>query len=83
MTVPASLVQADIVARPLEQASTLPGYMYADPAFHGFDAERIFAKSWQLICGAGKLAKAGDHDWVNFYRQDDFAVTAYYYLDRP
>ena len=61
MTAPVSLVQADILARPLEQASTLPGYMYADPAFHGFDVERIFAKSWQLICGAGKLAKAGDH----------------------
>jgi len=29
------------------------------------------------------LAGAGDHDWTNFYRQDDFAVTAYYYLDRP
>jgi hypothetical protein len=32
---------------------------------------------------ASALAKAGDHDWVNFYRQDDFAVTAYYYLDKP
>lgn len=29
------------------------------------------------------LAKAGDNDWVCFNRSDDYAVTAYYYLDRP
>jgi len=32
---------------------------------------------------AAALAKAGDQDWMNFYRSDDYAVTAYYYLDRP
>jgi choline monooxygenase len=58
---PASLAHADISSLPLELASTLPGYMYADPAFHSFDAETIFAKNWQSICGAEKLAKAGDH----------------------
>ena len=26
-------------------------------------------------------ADAGD--WVNFYRSDDYAATAYFYLDRP
>ncbi|HEY1991870.1 MAG TPA: aromatic ring-hydroxylating dioxygenase subunit alpha, partial [Gammaproteobacteria bacterium] len=61
MNTPARLAHADVVARPLEQAATLPGYMYADPAFHAFDAERIFARSWQLLCGAQKLANAGDH----------------------
>lgn len=59
--VPANLITADCSSKPLEQATTLPGYMYADPTFHGFDAERIFARNWQLICGAEKLAKAGDH----------------------
>lgn len=29
------------------------------------------------------LAKTGTDDWLNFYRSDDYAVTAYYYLDRP
>jgi hypothetical protein len=29
------------------------------------------------------VAKAPDNDWINFYRSDDYAVTAYYYLDRP
>jgi hypothetical protein len=29
------------------------------------------------------LAQAGPNDWTNFYRSDDYAVTAYYYLNRP
>jgi hypothetical protein len=32
---------------------------------------------------ADDLAKAGDRDWLCFYRSDDYAVTAYYYLDKP
>jgi hypothetical protein len=29
------------------------------------------------------LKEADDRDWMNFYRSDDYAVTAYYYLDKP
>jgi len=29
------------------------------------------------------LAEADADDWVNFYRSDDYAATAYYYLDTP
>ena len=29
------------------------------------------------------LAMAGANDWVNFYRSDDYAATAYFYLDSP
>jgi hypothetical protein len=29
------------------------------------------------------LAQAAPNDWTNFYRSDDYAVTVYYYLDRP
>jgi hypothetical protein len=29
------------------------------------------------------LDKADAQDWLNFYRSDDYAVTAYYYLNRP
>lgn len=32
---------------------------------------------------AGALAHADAHDWLNFYRSDDYAATAYFYLDRP
>lgn len=29
------------------------------------------------------ISGAEDRDWLNFYRSDDYAVTAYYYLNRP
>jgi hypothetical protein len=29
------------------------------------------------------INSADGKDWMNFYRSDDYAVTAYYYLDRP
>lgn len=61
MKAPASFVAADHAARPLEEARTLPGYAYADPAFHGFDLESIFAGNWQLVSHAEKLKDAGDH----------------------
>jgi len=32
---------------------------------------------------ANELTKADDQDWLCFYRSDDYAVTAYYYLDKP
>lgn len=30
-----------------------------------------------------ELENADSRDWLNFYRSDDYSVTAYYYLDRP
>ena len=32
---------------------------------------------------ADALARADANDWVNFYRSDDYAATAYFYLDSP
>jgi len=32
---------------------------------------------------AAAIAGATGQQWMNFYRTDDYAVTAYYYLDRP
>ncbi len=61
MRAPASFVATDHVSRPLEEASTLPGYAYADPEFHGFDLASIFARNWQLVSHAEKLKDAGDH----------------------
>lgn len=29
------------------------------------------------------ITEGGAQDWVNFYRSDDYAATAYFYLDRP
>lgn len=60
-SVPATLRREDLESRPLAEALTLPAYMYADPAFHAFDAQAIFARSWQLVGRAGEVATAGDH----------------------
>jgi hypothetical protein len=35
------------------------------------------------VDSAKMIAEAKDNDWMNFYRSDDYAVTAYYYLDKP
>lgn len=42
-----------------------------------------FTKLWHKPDMSAILQTIPDRDWVNFYRTDDYAVTAYYYLDRP
>lgn len=58
---PEILSRRDMAARDLEDAVTLPGYAYADPAFHGFERDCIFARTWQLVGRADQLREAGDH----------------------
>lgn len=58
---PASLRAEDLVSKPLTDASTLPAYVYADPEFHAFDRQAVFASSWQLIGRASQLSGVGDH----------------------
>ena len=45
----------------LEDAVTLPGYAYADPAFDVFERDAIFARSWHLVGRADQVREAGDH----------------------
>ena len=61
MKPPASLDPADCRALPLEAASTLPAYAYADQEFHAFEREMVFGTGWQLISCAEKLRNPGDH----------------------
>lgn len=42
-----------------------------------------FTKLWHKPDADAILQSVPDRDWVNFYRVDDYAVTAYYYLNRP
>ena len=60
--------------------------------YYARDVEELRAKGVPLqpvsVNGKGLLdggftGKVNDDDWMNFYRSDDYAVTAYYYLDRP
>ena len=58
---PAAFDPADYRALPLQVAATLPAAAYADTEFHLFDREAVFARSWQLVSRAEKLAQTGDH----------------------
>jgi choline monooxygenase len=58
---PAAFDPADYRVLPLQAAVTLPAVSYADPEFHDFEREAVFARSWQLVSRAEKLAQAGDH----------------------
>ena len=59
--VPASLRPGDMLSRPLSEARTLPAYAYADPAFHVFDLQHIFAVSWQPVGRADQVREVGYH----------------------
>jgi choline monooxygenase len=58
---PAGFKAEDYRPLPLESATTLPATCYADPEFHEFDRDAVFAQSWQLVSRGPKLARPGDH----------------------
>ncbi len=58
---PAAFRPEDYRTLALEAAATLPAACYADPEFHAFDRDAVFAKSWQLVSRAEKLKAPGDH----------------------
>lgn len=45
----------------IRQASTLPAWCYTDPAFLALAAERVFARSWQLVADTDRVRVPG---WV-------------------
>jgi choline monooxygenase len=49
------------VDRLLEAGHTLPASWYADPEVYRLENERIFDRSWHLVCRQDRLAKTGDH----------------------
>ena len=61
MRLPSSFAARDYEPAPLEQATTLPAACYADPDFHAFDRDAVFARSWQLVARVEKLKEPGDH----------------------
>lgn len=58
---PIVLQAQDCESQVLEIARTLPAYAYADPAFHAFERDVIFSRSWQLVGRADQLREMGDH----------------------
>jgi choline monooxygenase len=54
------LQPGDVLSRPLSEATTLPSSMYADPEFHAFELQNIFAQTWQPVARADQLRETGD-----------------------
>lgn len=46
---------------PLEQAYTIPSSWYTDPAFHAWDRETIFSKTWQYVGHAAQVKNPGEY----------------------
>ncbi|MDH3588459.1 MAG: aromatic ring-hydroxylating dioxygenase subunit alpha [Gammaproteobacteria bacterium] len=57
---PDALSDSLLAASSLDQAWTLPGSWYTDPAVYRYELEHVFASAWQLIGHRNSLAKAGD-----------------------
>jgi Rieske 2Fe-2S family protein len=50
----------ETIRRPLEEATTLPGWFYTDPGIHRLEVERIFTKMWLCVGREEDLPSPGD-----------------------
>jgi phenylpropionate dioxygenase-like ring-hydroxylating dioxygenase large terminal subunit len=66
-----------------DEALGLPGWLYHDPEVYALEQQRIFRRSWQLVCHLNDIPRAGD--WQSLaiggesmlvIRGDDGAVRA-------
>jgi len=51
----------DLAVQPLARAETIPSSWYTDPAFHALERDAIFARTWQFVTHASRVANAGEH----------------------
>ena len=49
------------LGRPVEQARTLPGHWYADPAHHALEMDRVFGRQWIGVAGTDAVEKPGSY----------------------
>ncbi len=47
--------------RPVEEAETLPPWCYTSPAFHAWEIERVFRRTWLCLARADEIAEPGDY----------------------
>ncbi len=64
---------------------TLPGWAYTSDEFHALEREKIFLKSWQIVCHQSELPETGDYVSFEFFgrrgfvlRGTDGAIRAFY-----
>ena len=58
---PEDALGLDEAGEALDNGWTLPARWYSDPEVAELEHERIFSRSWTLLCPEAKLASPGDH----------------------
>ncbi len=58
---PEDALGLDEAGEALDNGWTLPARWYSDPEVAELEHEKIFARSWTLLCPEAKLASPGDH----------------------
>ncbi len=45
---------------------SLPAWLYTEPAFFELERERLFRRTWQIVCHVGDIPAAGDYQAFDF-----------------
>ena len=53
--------QLELVCGPMEQARTLPPWVYTDPAFHAAEEQFVLRREWLSVGRADELPEPGDY----------------------
>lgn len=71
------------------RTETLPGWTYKNPEFFALEKERLFLRSWQLVCHVSEVAGPGDFATLNLLgeralvvRGEDGELRAFYNVCR-
>lgn len=71
------------------RTETLPGWTYQHPEFFALEKERLFLRSWQLVCHVSEVAGPGDFATLNLLgeralvlRGEDGELRAFYNVCR-
>ncbi|HZZ87783.1 MAG TPA: aromatic ring-hydroxylating dioxygenase subunit alpha [Caulobacteraceae bacterium] len=74
-------------ARP--PAKSLPAWLYTDPAFFALERDRLFRRTWQIVCHVSDIPQAGDYQAFDFLderivtlRGDDGPVRSFHNVCR-
>ncbi len=53
---------------------SLPAWIYRDPEFFELEKERIFRRSWQLLCHTSDIPRPGDYHTFDFLGESLVAI---------
>jgi phenylpropionate dioxygenase-like ring-hydroxylating dioxygenase large terminal subunit len=57
-----------------KQSMSLPAWIYSDEKFFALERERIFMRSWQIVCHSNDIPNSGDYFVLNFMGESAYVV---------